>query len=237
MIAMVNSLRHSLTLWKQLGSELSLEEVQFMSSFPVFRAHWFTIPKDDRTNRLFQFAADAILISFRLLEKVAMLLHAWVVNKSTLSYNQDWRFTACRRKLVFSSPWSLEKAVYSTVESCGKQFFFPKEIGVLLTEFAQSAKTIGKHVSKCMHLNNSEWPQLSQEHGIIIGKYVQAIEHYQTFHEKKFHLSAPDYHTYWLSSSSEKVKKRAALLFHKQITRRHIGVKRLHTILFNQAYF
>ena len=199
MLAMVNSLQHSVALWELSGQHVSGSAKQFVTEYNHFRRQWFDMPGKERREQLYVYVFDAVELSLDLIKSVAAYVRDhWIQNPRVVDCDKDWVLNSQTRTLYFSSKWDKNVAFKIALDSQGKKFLYPKELAIVLAGFKSSHGFIGRHVGENFVVNAEELVVESHVSSFL-QLHVQALENYATFYVKKFGLPLPGYYTYWAS--------------------------------------
>jgi len=199
MVAMLNSLKYSLDIWKSAGQSIPSESSQFVRKYEKFRAQWFDTPLNVRREKLFEFVYDGVIQSLGLIEDIAIYISSkWIDDLSYFQSPTDWMLHTPSRVLLFTDHWNPEKALELAIDSKGYQFCYPKEMALILAAgFYKSNGLIGNHVRSNFSMTLNEEFVLNRDVTSALKIHVDALENYASFYYNKFALPLPCYFSYW----------------------------------------
>ena len=214
LLAMLNSLRHSLALWELMGNCPSPHARDFAVSFSSFREAWFSLSSADRTRQLIEYVVKAINLSLELIASVSIAIQDRWYSEYDSAGVSEWVLKTRSRRLIFSGSWTDQQMLRSILSSGRSDCSFPKQLGILLAAFLSSQGLVGNHVRKTF-LPQEAIPRLSPAVSSFFKQYCDVIERYASFHARKFHAPAIGYHTFWAPHTESSLVMAADLLLNR----------------------
>ena len=197
MVNMVNSLRHSISLWADIYPQgYRAEYRSFSDEYQKFRKEWFDLSEHVRLNRLSEYVVAAILLGYRLIEDMNTYLCDYWFNE--ISLPSEMSFKIGNNRLIFKKSFSSEEALSNVLDS-GNQLimYYPIGFGCFLHQYTYSRGIVGRHISSCLNGNDELIYDLPVAVRDMFNRHIDTIEHYAWFHGKKFGTPVNGYHTYW----------------------------------------
>jgi hypothetical protein len=192
MIAMINSLKHSLILGNQCGIADREKWVCFREGFERFRSNWFAA-SSSRDGELREYTWQAINIAAELLESCAALLRS----NFGLTASGKMQFVASPfRQLYFHEEWTSSRCLHGLLSSrFAVRQYFPLEIGMYLHLWRTSHNRIGDQV-EC-RLSGDVRFGCNEDLRRAFTIHSAAVSNYNDFYLAKFGTTGSPYHNVW----------------------------------------
>jgi hypothetical protein len=187
MLAMVNSIRHTISLLKSIGISNNSKWQSFSEDYNDFRINWFN-NNDLRSKYLLDYIADAILISYELIESLSLYMR----DNWNISGGHNFDLNLNKHLFSFRSDWSVESALKNSLLLSRNEV--PLEFGIYFKLWSKKVSTIGNYVRK-----SGPIPEFRYDKSIesLFKLHADEIEKYQNFNRKKFFRPGSGYHVLW----------------------------------------
>lgn len=195
MLCQMNSLRHSISLAKEIFKTIPEEWQNFSDEYYDFISSYFKMTKDERLKNIFFFTPMAFKVCFDLINAVAMyiennVLQIPIKNNSifkpakwvTIFFEKNWNEENALRTLFFSSSKHLKLSLSSN-------------LACFLLAWSALGGFIGKHMNRS--LTNLEKVILKPSFASALKEHALTIEKYFEFCLAKFKEAPLGYYTYW----------------------------------------
>lgn len=210
MLAMVNSLNHTLSLYHSAWGVNSLKDEQvFQKSFSNFRKQWFSLGIRDQREHLTNFVVTAVKLSLDVISKTAFNITEKIMFPE---HNEIERFSYITkgRIIEFRSLWEPESILSEILLKNNNSIrelwcALPIELGYYLTCFGNSNGLIGAQVKKSLR------PSLGQQsvycNAKIFELHCKVLEKYARFSTMWLGRASQGYHSFWLHYSPNKLQR------------------------------
>lgn len=211
MLAMIYSLRHTVNLFRKFDSNYPKEWDTFISEYSFFRENWFSMRnEDEKNNKLIEYIADGIIISFEIIESLGRYLKELNIVSSIDSFKAKLN----NRVLKFDKRWTKEEAYNNFLDNEGLIIHhYPIELGFYIYLWAKSNTGIGNQLYKQI----KKLPAYEIPEGIkySFNFHCNAMEKYNNFSKKKFKVTANSYNTLWANYSLNPIDNFVAKIYRK----------------------
>jgi hypothetical protein len=190
LLALINSLRHTINLAYSLNISHSKKWDAFVNDFNLFRKNWFIEKRKDE--KLVDFIFQAVNISFELISTIDKYL---VEELGIKTKENSFKLLLRNKTLIFEKNWgSLGNKINS----------FPISFGVFIYLWVNSGTKIGDQILKKVPKEIVySCPERLKKKFI---QYASILEEYDAFSKEKFNMAANGYHTLWMPCYENPVK-------------------------------
>ena len=202
-MAMVNSLRHIMSLCSEVGVDLKPDWKELIERFERFRQNWFDLD-DTRVPALKKYVFDAITVSVDLIGEFSVLLR----EKYGISARGNCCFSVSPfRSICFDEKWSSTACLEGLARSRFKLHqYYPLEMGYYLELWKQSQTAIGTQVARRLKSNVS-YKIADERIQSAFRDHAYSLERCNEFYIKKFSTPNNPYLNLWYHN-------RNSFLFH-----------------------
>ena len=195
MLSQMNSLRHSISLAKEIFTTIPEEWQIFSDEYYDFIGSYFEMTKDDRLRNIFFFISVAFKVCFDLINAVAIYIENNVL-EIPIENNSTFK-PAKWVTIYFEKKWNEENALRTLFFSGSKhlKLSLPSNLGCFLLAWSALGSFIGKHINRS--LTNPEKVILKPSFAFALKEHALTVERHFEFHSAKFRAAPSGYYTYW----------------------------------------
>jgi len=211
MLAMIYSLKHTVNLFRKYDTTYIKNWDTFISKYCSFRKNWFSIKNEDqKNNKLIEFIADGIIISFEIIESLRRYLRELNIRSSRDSFEVKFN----NRVLKFDKRWTKEEAYNNFLDNKGFIIhYYPIEFGFYIYLWAKTNTDIGNQLYK--KIKKLPDFKISESIKYSFTFHCNVIEKYNNFSKKKFKVTANSYNTLWANYSLNPIENFAVKIYRR----------------------
>ena len=189
LIALVNTMRHTLRLVNSLAVDTPVKWELFCQEYVEFRKNFFQYEKPDRKEKLFNFSADAIIIAAEIIKYVSDNIISNVV-----AIDSDGLLRRRNVSICFKET-NIEEILNSFTDKRLSRMIFPRNFAFYPYLWKKSSGRVGNSISRDFRFSGNIKINAMLEDYFSI--HVKVLEHYNEFSISKFGKVADGYHILW----------------------------------------